>query len=92
MLIIKVPFQEKDSGVSTQASVPATGTAQSEAIQKAATKKNASPPSKRGKVPILNEEKVDNTLVNSPRESPKRTLAPAQTLALVPTNISSEEK
>ena len=65
--IINVPFLERDSGVLGKVDVQASGSIPSEPKQKAVAKKNSTLPSKRRKMPILNEEEVDNTLVGSPK-------------------------
>ena len=40
----------------------------------------------------MNEEEVDNTLVNSPRDSPEQNHAPTLMSVPIPTNISFEEE
>ena len=42
------------------------------------------PPPKRRKMSVMNEEEVDNTLVESPKQSPVRISSLALALATVP--------
>ena len=43
-------------------------------------------------IPILNEEKVDNTLDESPKSSPTRTSTPSKVKVTYPVDISSDEE
>ena len=52
--------------------------------------KNASSPLNRRKMLVVNKEEVDNTFLESPRESPKRTSALALAWAIVPTGDLDE--
>ena len=55
-------------------------------------KKNASPPLKMRKVPVLDEEEVDNTFIKSLKSSPMRTVVPSKVKITYPADISSNEE
>ena len=55
-------------------------------------KKNASPRSKRRKIPVLNEGKVDNTLVESSKSSLMKPAIPSKVKITYPADISSNEE
>ena len=78
LLIVNMSFEDNVFSVPVQTRAQEGGTVQLEAKQKVVAKKNASPPSKRRKFPILDEEAVDKTLVKSPKSSPIRLVVPSK--------------
>ena len=92
LLVVIVSFEDKDSSVSGHISAQAGGIGQPEAKQKVVAKNNSCPPSKRRKVPILNEEDVDNTLIENLKSSHMRPAIPLKVKITYPTGTSFDEE
>ena len=84
---MNVSFQEKDSGVPMQTTTQDGGIVQPKAKQKVVAKKNASLPSKRRKVPVLDEKEFDNTFIESVKSS-----VPSKVKITYPADVSYEEE
>ena len=85
LIIVKVSFQGKISG--EPANIQARSSISYAAKQKAVAMKTTIPLPKRRKMPMLNEEQVDNNLVDSPKQSLERMSSPA----LVTTTVLADD-
>ena len=86
MPIVKVPFQSRDFGTPEPTKTQGVSSIPSKGEQKVVAMKTTNPSSKRRKVSVLNEEDIDNTIVESPKESPIKTTTPTLTQVSIPTN------